>query len=68
MGEINLEDILKTAVSINTFPQEVVVIGCEPKDTSDGFGISQEVTNSIDNIIDLIYKEISFTVKNTDHA
>ena len=57
--ESNLENILSTAISLQSYPKEVVVTGCEPKTTSSVLGFSQEVKKSVNTIINLIYKEIS---------
>jgi hydrogenase maturation protease len=56
--ESNLANILTTANLLDNFPGEVILIGCEPNDTSTGLGLSKEVMKSIKYIIDLIFHEI----------
>jgi hydrogenase maturation protease len=58
LHEYDLNKILQTANSINSFPKEVVILGCEPKDLSFGLDLSWEVKIAVDKIIDLILKEI----------
>ena len=58
LHESDLGNILKTAYSLGNYPREMIVIGCEPKSTSTGLGLSKEVMKSIDSIIDLIFTEI----------
>ena len=57
--ESDLKKILSTAVRINTYPKQVIVLGCEPKDLSFGMGLSPEVQKAVDKIIDLILAEIA---------
>jgi hydrogenase maturation protease len=58
LHESDLEKILATAALLNDYPQEVVVIGCEPKDISFGLGLSQEAKQAINKIIALILEEV----------
>ncbi len=58
LHESDLERILATAALIDNYPQEVVVLGCEPGDLSFGLGLSREVGQAVGRIVDLILDEI----------
>lgn len=58
LHESDLEKILSSAAVINTYPKEVVIIGCEPKDLSQGLELSDEIKKGVSKIIDLILEEI----------
>ena len=58
LHESNLERIMATAALLNRCPDRIVIIGCEPEDTSFGVGLSAEVEQSIDQIIELILAEV----------
>lgn len=58
LHESDLERILATAALIDSYPKEVVIIGCEPKDLSFDLNLSKEVKGAISQIIDLILDEI----------
>jgi hydrogenase maturation protease len=59
LHESGLEQILATADSIDSFPRDVIVIGCEPQDLSVGLGLSPEVERATSEIIDLVLKELT---------
>jgi hydrogenase maturation protease len=58
LHESDLERILATAAILDSYPGEVVVIGCEPKETSFGIGLSEEVKKAMNNVINLVLAEI----------
>ncbi len=58
LHESDLERILATAVLLNSYPKEVVVIGCEPKDISFSLNLSREVKQAMSKIIELTISEI----------
>jgi hydrogenase maturation protease len=58
LHESNLERIMATAALLERCPAEIVIIGCEPGETGFGVGLSQEVEQSIDQIIELVLAEV----------
>lgn len=58
MHETDLERIMATAAVLNIYPQEVVIIGCEPADTAVGLGLTKAVQDSVPRIIDLVLQEL----------
>jgi hydrogenase maturation protease len=58
LHESDLERILATAALLDSYPTEVVIIGCEPKDTGYGLGLTEEVEQALGQIIDLILVEL----------
>lgn len=58
LHESDLEKILTTATLINNYPEEIIVLGCEPEDLSFGLDLSREVEKAVSKIIDLILSEI----------
>ncbi len=54
LHESDLERILATAGLIDSYPKEVVILGCEPEDLSFGIGLSEKVKESVSKIIDLV--------------
>ena len=58
MHETDLERIMATAAVLNIYPDEVVIIGCEPSDTSVGLGLTNPVEIAVPKIIELVLKEI----------
>jgi len=59
LHEVSLEGLLVTAALLDSYPQEVILIGCEPKDLSFGLHLSKEVEGAVGQIIDLILDELS---------
>ncbi|UCG54828.1 MAG: hydrogenase maturation protease [Dehalococcoidia bacterium] len=59
LHESDLERILTTAAILDCYPNEVVIIGCEPADTSYGVGLSEILTKGFPKVINLILKEAS---------
>jgi len=58
LHESDLERILATAALLDSYPGEVVIIGCEPKETTFGIGLSEEVKRAMNSVIDLVLAEI----------
>jgi hydrogenase maturation protease len=58
MHETDLERILATAAVLNIYPPQVVIIGCQPQDTSVNLGLTAEVEKAVPQIIDLIMAEL----------
>ena len=58
MHETDLERIMATAAVLNIYPDEVVIIGCEPSDTSVGLGLTKSVEAAVPKIIELVLKEL----------
>ncbi len=58
MHETDLERIMATAAVLNIYPDEVVIIGCEPSDTAVGLGLTKPVEAAVPKIIELILKEL----------
>ncbi len=49
-----------------TLPDEVYVVGCEPRDTGEGIGLSPPVEEAVDPAVDLVLGLLSRSVR--DHA
>jgi hydrogenase maturation protease len=58
MHETDLERIMATAAVLNIYPDEVVVVGCEPLDTRVGLGLTEPVANAVPKVIDLVMQEL----------
>jgi hydrogenase maturation protease len=58
MHETDLERIMATAAVLNIYPDEVIIIGCEPSDTAVGLGFSKPVEAAVPKIIDLVLQEL----------
>jgi len=59
MHEINLEKVIAIGKKLGDMPKEIVIIGCEPEDTTTmKIGLTEKVNLSIPKIIELIKKEI----------
>ena len=61
--EIDFLDALHISEVVNSKPEEVVVIGIEPKDMSIGTELSPEIEERIPRIIELVASEL-----NIDHS
>jgi len=59
MHETDLERIMATAAVLSIYPDEVVIVGCEPADTSVGLGLTPAVEAAVPQIIDLIMQELT---------
>jgi hydrogenase maturation protease len=58
MHETDLERIMATAAVLNIYPEEVVIVGCEPQDTAVGLGFSKPVEAAVPGVIDLVMQEL----------
>ncbi len=58
LHESNLERIMATSAFLNMCPGEITIIGCEPADITFGVGLTPEVEQSIDQIIELVLAEL----------
>ena len=54
-----LDALYLSEVMKNNTPKEIVVIGIEPKDMSDGLELSPEIEERIPKIIDIVMKELN---------
>jgi hypothetical protein len=43
---------------LDSYPSEVVLVGCEPGDLSVGLGLSPSVEKAVGRIIDLVLSEV----------
>jgi len=59
MHETDLERIMATAAVLSIYPDEVVIVGCEPADISVGLGLTPAVEAAVPQIIDLIMQELT---------
>jgi len=57
--EIDFIDALHMSIVMDEKPEEIVVIGIEPKDMSDGTELSPEIEERIPRIIELVMKELN---------
>jgi len=57
--EIDFLDALHMSEVMNSKPEEIVVIGIEPKDMSGGIELSPEVEERIPKIIEIVMKEVN---------
>ena len=57
--EIDFIDALHMSEIVNSKPEEIVVIGIEPKDMSSGLELSPEIEERIPEIIKLVMKELN---------
>jgi hydrogenase maturation protease len=58
MHETDLERIMATAAVLNIYPDEVIIIGCEPADTAVGLGLTKQVEAAVPGVIALVLKEL----------
>jgi len=58
MHETDLERIMATAAVLGIYPEELVIVGCEPADTTVGLGLTPTVQEVFPQVIDLVLKEI----------
>ena len=57
--EIDLLDAIHMSIVMDEKPEEIVVIGIEPKDMSDGTELSPEIEERIPRIIEVVMKELN---------
>ncbi|MEM3004884.1 MAG: hydrogenase maturation protease, partial [Candidatus Bathyarchaeia archaeon] len=59
MHEIDLERVISIGRRLGQMPENLVIIGCEPKETSRmRVGLTEEVNSTVPSIIRLILEEI----------
>ncbi len=58
MHETDLERIMATAAVLNIYPEEVVIVGCEPETTVVGLGLSKAVEAAVPQVIDMVLREL----------
>jgi hydrogenase maturation protease len=59
MHEIDLERVISLGKRLGKMPEDLVIIGCEPKEISMvKMGLTEEVSSTIPNIMRLILEEI----------
>jgi hydrogenase maturation protease len=61
--EIDFLDALHISDVISNKPEEIVVIGIEPKDISDGLELSPEIEERIPRIIEIVMEELNHKSK-----
>jgi hydrogenase maturation protease len=57
--EIDFLDALYISDVMKNKPEEVIVIGIEPKDMSDGIDLSPEIEERIPRIIEIVMEELN---------
>jgi len=57
--EIDFLDALHMSEVMDEKPEEIIVIGIEPKDMSDGIELSSEIEERIPDIIKVVMKEVN---------
>jgi hydrogenase maturation protease len=59
MHEVDLERVISIGRRLRQMPENLVIIGCEPKETSRiHIGLTEEVNSTVPSIIKLILEEI----------
>lgn len=59
LHETDLEKILATAAVLNIYPPEVVIIGCQPQNTSVALGLTPPVQQAVAGVIELVMAELN---------
>jgi hydrogenase maturation protease len=67
LHEVGLEKALATAFFYGRFPNEVVILGCEPEDVSFGLTPSKIVEKSVKRLLELVISEID-EIKERKHT
>jgi hydrogenase maturation protease len=62
--EIDFLDALYMSEVMKNRPKEVIVIGVEPKDMSDGLDLSPEIEERIPRIIEIVMEELKTEITN----
>ncbi len=55
--DTNFLEVLELSKTLEEEPEEIVIMGVEPKDTSFGEGISSELENKLPELIDELFKK-----------
>ncbi len=58
MHETDLPRILSTAAVLDTYPKEVMVIGCQPANTNVRLGLSPQVEKAVPEVIKMVLAEV----------
>jgi hydrogenase maturation protease len=58
LHEVGIEKALATAFLAGRFPEEVVILGCEPEDLSFGLSPSEIVKGAAERLLELVVDEI----------
>ena len=59
LHETDLERILATAAVLNIYPPKVVVVGCQPAETSVALGLTAAVQKAVPGIIEMVMAELN---------
>jgi hydrogenase maturation protease len=60
MHEIDLEKVIALGRKLGQIPDNVVIIGCEPKETSQmKIGLTKEVETAVPDIVQLVLEELN---------
>jgi hydrogenase maturation protease len=57
--EVDLLDAIHMSIVMDEKPEEIIVIGIEPKDMSDGLELSPEIEERLPRIIEVVMKELN---------
>lgn len=63
LHEVELEKLLKIAKKLNTVPNEVIIVGCQPKILSSGIKMSKEVEEAVKKAAKIILKIVKEKLK-----
>jgi hydrogenase maturation protease len=55
---IDFTDVIKTAELLKTKPKEIIFVGIEPADMSEGIGLSDIIAQRVPTLIKMVLKEI----------
>ncbi len=55
---VDFTDVIKTSEFLGTKPEEIIFIGIEPEDISEGMELSPKLQSRIPRIIELVMKEL----------
>jgi hydrogenase maturation protease len=58
LHDVNLADVLQLAEQMNEMPEEVVIIGVEPKELDYGVELSPELEAKLPQVIEEVFKEL----------
>ncbi len=54
LHESNLEKLLAIAKTLKVLPREVIIVGCQPKNLSEGLEMSEEVRRAVEKAVEII--------------
>jgi hydrogenase maturation protease len=58
LHEIELQQIIDLAYSLNVLPEKILVVGCRPKNLGFGLGLSEEVEKAVGKTVKIILEKI----------